>query len=58
MKPVTGAFMIMDADTAIADARDIGREVHRMAIVFLRNWMAWGLFVEGLPQRGFFVRRP
>jgi hypothetical protein len=58
VKPVTGPFMIINADMAIAGARGIGREVCRMAIVFLRNWVAWSLFVEGLPQGGFFVRRP
>ncbi|KAG9190923.1 hypothetical protein G6011_09011 [Alternaria panax] len=57
VKPVTGPYTIIDTDMAIACAQDIGREVHRMATVFLRNWIAWGLFVEGLPQRGFFVRR-
>jgi hypothetical protein len=58
VKPVTGPLMIINADMAIAGARGIRREVCRMAIVFLRNWVAWSLFVEGLPQGGFFVRRP
>ncbi len=58
VKPVAGPFMIIDEDRAIAGARNFGREVRQIATVLLRNWIAWGLFVEGLPQGGFFIRRP
>jgi hypothetical protein len=58
VKPVAGPFMAIDEDRAIAGARNLGKEVRQIATVLLRNWVAWGLFVEGLPQGGFFVRRP
>ncbi|KAI4651910.1 hypothetical protein J4E93_002106 [Alternaria ventricosa] len=56
-KPEPGPFMIIDEKTAIAGAQGMGRAVRRIATMLLRNWVAWSLLVEGLPQGGFFVRR-
>jgi hypothetical protein len=58
VKPEAGPFMIIDEDVAIAGAQGAEREVRRIATVLLRNWVAWSLFVERLPQGVFFVRRP
>ena len=56
VKPEPGPFMIVDEKTAIAGAQGMGRAVRRIATMLLRNWVAWSLLVEGLPQSGFFVR--
>jgi hypothetical protein len=42
------------------DEKQIGNargEVTIIARMLLRNWLAWALFVEGLPEGGFWVRQ-
>lgn len=58
VKPEPGPFMTTDEDVAVAGARGMVKEVRRIAIMLLRNWVAWSLLVESLPQDRFFVRRP
>jgi hypothetical protein len=50
--------MMMETEKAKMGALKIRGEVARVAAFLLRNWVAWSLFVDGLPQGGFFVRRP
>jgi hypothetical protein len=57
VKPTPGQYMIVDAEEARGDILRMRNEVVRVATVLLRNWVAWGLFAEGLPQGGFHVRR-
>jgi hypothetical protein len=57
-KPRKGPFMIMEIERAKMGALKMRGEMARVAALLLRNWVAWSLFVDGLPQGGFFVRRP
>jgi hypothetical protein len=56
--PREGPYMMMETEKAKMGALKIRGEVARVAAFLLRNWVAWSLFVDGLPQGGFFVRRP
>jgi hypothetical protein len=56
VKPTPGPYMMVNAEKATGDLRRMWNEVVQVATLLLRNWVAWGLFVEGLPQGGFFVR--
>jgi hypothetical protein len=54
-KPTRGPFMLSTLDEKqIGNARG---EVTIIARMLLRNWLAWALFVEGLPEGGFWVRQ-
>ncbi|KAH7082278.1 hypothetical protein FB567DRAFT_581670 [Paraphoma chrysanthemicola] len=54
-KPIKGPFMLSSRNKKmIAKARG---EAGIIARLLLRNWVAWALFVEGLPNGGFWVRR-
>lgn len=54
-KPIEGPFMMMRMRKEdIASMRVQGESMARM---LLRNWVAWGLFVEGLPKGGFRVKK-
>ena len=57
-KPVVGPFMIIDVEIAKASLQAIQGRVGQMAGVLLRNWVAWGLFLDTLPEGGFVVRLP
>lgn len=57
-KPKVGPFMVVDLEQARQSLETIRVEVGHTARLLLRNWVAWGMFVEGLPQGGFNVRRP
>ncbi|CAO2653243.1 Nn.00g026540.m01.CDS01 [Neocucurbitaria sp. VM-36] len=57
-KPDEGPFMLVDIKKDIDALRTMRADVHNVSQLLLRNWVAWGLFVEGLPKGGFFVRRP
>ncbi|KAF2125789.1 hypothetical protein P153DRAFT_399929 [Dothidotthia symphoricarpi CBS 119687] len=56
VRPVQGAIMTMEVRQQ--DLAGVRREIILMAQALLRNWLAWGLFVDGLPNRPFIVRRP
>jgi hypothetical protein len=58
VKPTAGPFMIVDPGNATRDVLRMRNEMYRVATMLLRNWVAWGLFVEQQPQGGFIVRRP
>jgi hypothetical protein len=54
-KPFEGPFMMIQmGKEEIASMRG---QAESMARMLLRNWVAWGLFVEGLPKGGFRVSR-
>lgn len=57
-KPLVGPYMTMDVEFAIASVQAIQGRVNQMACVLLRNWVAWGLCVDTLPEGGFVVRLP
>jgi hypothetical protein len=53
--PEKGTLMIRDvSENEMIEMRE---EATRVARWLLRNWVAWGLFVEELPIGGFTVRR-
>jgi hypothetical protein len=54
-KPIEGPFMMMRMRKA--DIASIRGQVESLARMLLRNWVAWGLFVEGLPKGGFRVKK-
>ncbi|KNG48496.1 hypothetical protein DDE82_002055 [Stemphylium lycopersici] len=56
-KPIAGPLMIADLEETGRNTAVVIREIHRVACILLRNWVAWGMFVEGLPQERIFVRR-
>jgi hypothetical protein len=58
VKPTSGPFMIVDAEKATDDIVRMRNEVVRVATALVRNWVAWGLFIEQLPPGGFNVRAP
>ncbi len=54
-RPHKGPMMVRDVQEE--EIVKLGEEAGYMAQALLRNWVAWGLFVEGLPQGGFVIRR-
>jgi hypothetical protein len=52
-KPIEGPFMLREV--GIKEMVALRGSVVVMARLLLRNWVAWGLFVEGLPSEGFWV---
>ncbi|CAA9959022.1 hypothetical protein PTMSG1_02550 [Pyrenophora teres f. maculata] len=57
-KPVMGPFTTIGVETAKSKIEDIKKEVYPLAKRLLRNWVAWSLFVDSLPEGGFCVRQP
>ncbi|KAI8941270.1 hypothetical protein NX059_002500 [Plenodomus lindquistii] len=57
VNPAEGAFMLLDAEKLSGHFVTARREMIQTAHLLLRNWVAWGMFMESLPQRGFFVRQ-
>ncbi|KAF1938547.1 hypothetical protein EJ02DRAFT_383571 [Clathrospora elynae] len=58
VKPTEGPFMTLEMDKRKEDFQSLRREMEMVARLLLRNWVAWALFVEDLPQGGFFIRQP
>jgi len=57
-KPVMGPFMTLDVEVVESRVKAVQGGMYRVAKKLLRNWVAWGLFVDSLPAGGFFVRLP
>ncbi|KAF2030686.1 hypothetical protein EK21DRAFT_65071, partial [Setomelanomma holmii] len=53
-KPLKGPFMLRTHGPKVI--KRLRGEVTLMASVLLRNWVAWGMFVEGLPRGGDRIR--
>ncbi|KAF2850130.1 hypothetical protein T440DRAFT_451244 [Plenodomus tracheiphilus IPT5] len=57
VNPMEGPFMMLDAQKLSGHLSTVRQEMAQTAHLLLRNWVAWGMFMEGLPQGGFFVRQ-
>ncbi|KAH9873227.1 hypothetical protein J1614_005625 [Plenodomus biglobosus] len=57
VNPTQGPFMLLDAQKLSGYLNTVRREMVQAAHLLLRNWVAWGMFMESLPQGGFFVRQ-
>ncbi|CBY00551.1 hypothetical protein IAQ61_011469 [Plenodomus lingam] len=57
VRPTEGSFMLLDAQKLSRHLNRVRGEMIQTAHLLLRNWVAWGMFMEGLPQGGFFVRQ-
>ena len=57
-KPVMGPFMTLDVKIVESRINTVQRGMHLVAKKLLRNWVAWGLFIDSLPEGEFFVRLP
>jgi hypothetical protein len=55
-RPLEGQFMIARLDNGRASV--LRNRAEFVARCLLRNWVAWGTFVEGLPAGKFTVRAP
>jgi hypothetical protein len=58
LRPEEGQFMLIQLEEAEASIRRSSIRVLEIARSLLRNWVAWGMFTEGFPRRGFYVRQP
>lgn len=56
VKPTDGPFMMLETRRIQEDLIKVRAQMIRIARLLLRNWVAWGLFMEELPQSGFHVR--
>ncbi|KAF1833454.1 hypothetical protein BDW02DRAFT_527572 [Decorospora gaudefroyi] len=64
LKPLPGPCMTVDVGEGSAQFQVVMGQLRRargeylkFGIALLRNWVAWGLLVDSLPQGGFTVRR-